>query len=109
MFDINSFIYSLLANITLTFKNDWDIVKADVEDMLADTKPRLQLIATSAVNGEITPAELKQYLENELQELKGQLLALEVIAKQMAEDAFNSIISTATSMLGDLIPKAAAQ
>jgi hypothetical protein len=109
MFNVNSFIYSLLANVTLAFKNDWEIVKTDVESFLADTKPRLQLIATAAIDGEISPADLKQYLANELQIVETQLLALEVVTKQMAEDAFNSIISTATNMLGDLIPKTPAQ
>jgi hypothetical protein len=104
MFNVQAFIYQLLAVFVKEYKSDYAMIKIDVEKILEGKKARMQDLAKYVIDGEIKPADLKEIMKDELDIVESEALALKVVSKSILQDSVNAIILKATELLSSLIP-----
>ena len=92
-FDIDQTISDMASAISGVITDEWPAVKECVEKALDDEKEALLDIAQARINNEITDDDVKSNLEDEKVVLEAALLACQVKAKVMAQNAVNAAIN----------------
>jgi NurA-like 5'-3' nuclease len=105
MFNIQSIIYQMLATLSTAYGPKWEAVKVRAEEILADSKERLQTIASGLLSGDIEPAALPDLALEELAVLKSELLEAAVVGESVAQDAINSAVDKFQQLLTDITTK----
>lgn len=104
MLNVNVLMQTLLGSFMTAFGADFNAVKSQVLDFLADKTPRVADIAKGVISGDIKIDMAKAMMQNELTITESEFIAIEVETKQMVQDALNSAISTVTDVINQFIP-----
>lgn len=89
-FDIEGTIGDMAAAISGIISDEWSGVGTCVKKALDDEKEALANIAKARIDNEIDDEDLKSHLEDEIVVLEAALLACNVKAKIMIQNAANS-------------------
>ena len=92
-FDINSVVSDMLSAMKGKIDGDWDSVKFNANQFLERDKERFKLLADLRISGSIPEITFQSRLTIEKMVIEGELNALEVITKTIAQNAANAAIN----------------
>jgi len=91
-FDAEATFEDMIAAVSGVLSGEWPELKDCVEKALRDEKEALETIALMRLGGDIDDEDLKSNLDDEKVVLEAALLACQVRAKVLAENAVNAAI-----------------
>lgn len=91
-FDTEGTFEDMIAAVSGVLSGEWPELKDCVEKAFKDEKEALEVIALMRLAGDIDDEDLKSNLEDEKLVLEAALLACQVRAKVIAENAANAAI-----------------
>lgn len=102
MFQIQALAYQILGLITNAAGDKYEEIKPRAEEIVADTKDRLTLLAQNVLDGQIQPSQLPGFAEDELTVLKTELLETAIIAESAAQEILNTTIEKVVAIVNSL-------
>ncbi|MDB5233000.1 MAG: hypothetical protein JWN76_3805 [Chitinophagaceae bacterium] len=90
--DINEVIKDMVNAMKGSFSKDWHLVKDTAEVFFTTRKERLESLANSLLEKEISPEFFLKRTEDEKKILESELAAIQLISKAAAERAANAAI-----------------
>jgi hypothetical protein len=91
-FNLDTTLNDMASAISGVISDEWSGVKECVKKALEDEKDALAGIVEARLGGEIDDEDMKSHLEDEKVALEAALLACQVKAKIMAQNAVNAAI-----------------
>lgn len=91
-FDLDNTLSDMGSAISAVISDEWSGVKDCVKRALEDEKDALARIVEARLGGDIDDEDMKSHLEDEKVALEAALLACQVKAKMMAQNAANAAI-----------------
>lgn len=104
MFNIQSIIYQILSSLSITYGPLYPELKGQIEGFLNSAMDRLKDMTTAAINGDLPIEYVKARLLDETIILKMELLSLVVEGESVAQDAYNSALTTLETAINGILP-----
>lgn len=102
MFQIQSFLYELLAKWTLALGDKYDEVKPRAEEIAADTLKSASALAKKVLDGEIKVEDVPVHLKQEFLVLKTELLEGAILGVSLGEETYNDFVDKFNAALSAL-------